>query len=299
MKKKVLEEEVIDDIDYIDSISGKLTTEGESIQEIPISKIKIKENVRKTYNEEKIMSMAKSIKQVGQLQPITVVKAENNFYEIIFGHQRYMAFVSLNKEQPNNYFKIKCIVKDKKDFNADEIKEIQIIENIQRENLSVIELKESLMYFKNKGLTHKQIADKLGKSEGYVRNTFSAVNSLKENEELNELVKCNAGVTLADIQTVKVLPFKQQVDLIKQKLKGKIKSREELRKKVWQIKDENFELSHKNHIKKKNYDVLKIKPDGTIKIKTFDYNPEKTTKEEKEKLINLLKTLLNKIQANA
>ena len=297
MKKTVLKEKTLNSIDFIDMASNKIATTGEIIKEIPIDKIKIKDNVRKIYNEEKITEMAKSIKEVGQIQPITVIKAENNFYEIIIGHQRYKAVVSLNQENPENYLKIKCIVKNIDDFNKDEIKEIQIIENIQRENLSVLDLKDSLSYFKNKGLTHKQIGEKLCKSEGYVRNIFSNINELNNNPELDQFVKHHVDVTSSDLQTVKVLPFKQQIELLKRKLKGEIKSIKELRNIVWEIKNDNYDISHENHLKKKNYDdIVKIKSDGVIKVKTFDYRPGITTEEQKEKLLNMLKTLINKLE---
>jgi len=298
MKKTVLKNnKTLNSIDFLDCVSEKLTTTGETIKEIPINKIKIKENVRKVYKDEDIKEMAETIKEKGLLQPIIVVKAEDNFYEIIFGHRRYKGFVFLNKEDSKNYLKIKCIVKNKNDFDEDEIKEIQIIENIQRENLSVLELKESLKYFRNKGFSHKNIANKLGKSEGYIKNIFSSLKILDKNKELNQLVESNLEVTfLKDFQIVKPLPFKQQIELLKKRFKGEIKTQKELQEKVFEVKEDNWDISHENHLKKKNYDIFTVKENGIIKVKGFDYKPGKTTEEEKQKLLEMLKTLINKLE---
>ena len=143
MKKKVLSDNnnELCNFDLIDEIENEINTQAETIYDLLLEKIRENQNIRKNCNEEKILEMAESIKQKGLLQPITVVKADDGFYEIIFGHRRYKAIMYLHKLDPKKYFKIKCIVKDKKDFNADEIKEIQLIENIQIEDLAINDIK--------------------------------------------------------------------------------------------------------------------------------------------------------------
>ena len=296
MKKQILNGKTTLKGDLIDAISQKMNISTERIEEIPIEKIKIKSNIRKEYKDGDIEEMAKTIKEKGLLQPITVVKSDDGFYEIIFGHRRYKGMVFLNKSEPDNYLKVKCIVKEKKDFDQDEITEIQLIENIQREDLTASEMKEALLYFKQKGLAYKEIAEKIGKSEGYVKNLFMSINILNENKELNELVKSHAGVTLADLQEIKVLPFKFQVELIKEKIKGGIKNREELREKVWKIKEELNKENANYHLKKKSFDILKIKQDESISVRSFSFNPKKTTEEEKKKLLGILRELISRIQ---
>ena len=89
---------------------------------------------RKQFNEDALHDLAESIKQHGVLQPILVQKRDN-YYEIIAGERRWRAakIVGL-KEVP-------VIIKD---FTEQEIVEVALIENIQREDLNPIE--EALAY---------------------------------------------------------------------------------------------------------------------------------------------------------
>jgi ParB/RepB/Spo0J family partition protein len=74
-----------------------------TIESIPPDKIGINRNVRSSYDENKIIELAESIKKKGLLQPITVTpsskygdrpREKSNFggYDILFGHRRYMAY---------------------------------------------------------------------------------------------------------------------------------------------------------------------------------------------------------------
>ncbi len=90
-------------------------------------------------------------------------------------------------------------------LEADEIKEIQLVENLQRENLSALEISETLLHFKGQGYSQKLIAEKLGKSVGYTKNLFSALKSLESRPELEALVAQYEAITLADIQEVRGL----------------------------------------------------------------------------------------------
>ena len=299
MRKQVLKGKKTLTNDLIDEVSDRVQTKGSEIHEIPLDKIKIKGNVRTEYKEEEIKEMAESIKQKGLLQPITVVKTEDNFFEIIFGHRRFKGLLELRKRKPESYFKISCIVKSSKDFNPEEITEIQLIENIQRENLSASELKQGLEALKKRGYTNKQIAEKLGKSEGYVKNIFSSIKSINKNEELKKLVESNAGVTLADLQEIKVLSSKNQIELLKEKLSGKIKNREELRQRVWEVKSSASKDQHTRYKQRKNFDILQVKDDGTVKSKSFSYNPDRLEPTEKEKLIKIFYEHIERLKSAA
>ncbi len=85
---------------------------------------------RKHFNDESIMELSESIKSHGIIQPIIVNEYKNNTYIIIAGERRYRAakLSGLNK--------IPCIIVDKSD---DELLELSLIENIQREDLNPIE----------------------------------------------------------------------------------------------------------------------------------------------------------------
>lgn len=118
---------------------------------------------RKTFNEETINELADSIREHGILQPILVRPWEDK-YEIIAGERRFRAAKVANLET------VPVIIKEIED---DAAWEIALIENLQREDLSVIE--EALAY---KGMINKfgykqeVIADKVGKSRAHITNTL-------------------------------------------------------------------------------------------------------------------------------
>ena len=199
------------------------------------------------------------------------------------------------KKGAKAYTTIKAIVKDKETFNDLEVKEIQIIENIQRENLNPYELKEAFEYLRAKGLKNKEIAKKLGKGEGFVKNTFSSIKTLNDNARLSALLKSNVNVTLTDIQEVKILPYKEQIQLIKEKTEGKIPSIKALRERVTELKDKLYRQNHITHTRRKDYELI-IYKDNTVKMRAFKFDFEKNTKEDKSKLIETLKQLIDKLR---
>lgn len=280
--------------DFFDSVHAQLEKKEPTVKQLPLEKITIKENIREEYG--KIEEMAQSIKQKGLLQPITVTPTADGFYEIVFGHRRYKGMCLLSEQNPGQFTKIQAIVKNKEDFNEKEIKEVQLIENIQRENLSPIEVKGALLYFRESGLSNKEIADKLGKSEGFIHNTFSAIKTLESNEQLENLMKTNVNISLTDIHEIKPLPYKDQIRLIQEKLDGKINSVKELRERVRELKDLSYQTGRVFREQKNHYENILTEKDNTLRIKSFKYDPQETSQEDKNKLLSLLKTLITKIE---
>ena len=126
-----------------------------------------REQPRKDFDEDALMELADSIKQFGVLQPILVQK-KKDYYEIIAGERRWRAAKLAGlKEVP-------IIVKE---FTEQEIVEISLIENIQRENLNPIEeaqgLRRLMQEFK---LTQEQTAEKVGRSRSAVTNILRLLN---------------------------------------------------------------------------------------------------------------------------
>ncbi len=118
---------------------------------------------RKQFNEDALHDLAESIKQHGVLQPILVQKRDN-YYEIIAGERRWRAakIVGL-KEVP-------VIIKD---FTEQEIVEVALIENIQREDLNPIE--EALAYkrlLEDYNLKQDEVAERVAKSRSAVTNSM-------------------------------------------------------------------------------------------------------------------------------
>jgi ParB family chromosome partitioning protein len=134
------------------------------IREIPLCDIRIKSNIREEYPG--IDELAVSIRQHGLLQPITVYGVGCEGYFVKTGHRRYLAYQKLNAEEPERFNTILCMVSD-----AHNIEVIQIIENLQRRDLSAIEFYHALSSLRDQGLTLKQIAGVTGKSEKSIKNT--------------------------------------------------------------------------------------------------------------------------------
>jgi ParB family chromosome partitioning protein len=156
------------------------------------------------------------------LQPITVYGVGCEGYFVKTGHRRYLAYQKLNAEEPERFNTILCMVSD-----AHNIEVIQIIENLQRRDLSAIELYHALSSLRDQGLTLKQIADVTGKSEKSIKNLFVGINETETNTSLKEFLDSPAGGTIDDEAA--------RLDLLNQRASGQI-SRAELRRKTNELK---------------------------------------------------------------
>ena len=109
---------------------------------------------RKSFDKEKLAELARSIKQHGVLQPITVEFVQDDgdgFYKIISGERRYQASLSLGLEE------IPCIVQS--NVSQENRYAQQLIENIQREDLSPIEKARAILEYKERLGTEANWAD--------------------------------------------------------------------------------------------------------------------------------------------
>ena len=135
------------------------------MEEFNIVKIKdIQKNPyqpRKEFSEEKIQELAQSIKENGLIQPIIVRKSPVLGYEILAGERRYRASIAAGLSE------VPVIVKQLSD---QDMMLHSIIENLQRENLNPIEEAKAYQSLIDKGFTHTEIAEKMGKSRPYITN---------------------------------------------------------------------------------------------------------------------------------
>ena len=116
---------------------------------------------RKEFSEEKIQELAQSIKENGLIQPIIVRKSPVLGYEILAGERRYRASMVAGLSE------VPVIVKQLSD---QDMMLHSIIENLQRENLNPIEEAKAYQSLIDKGFTHTEIAEKMGKSRPYITN---------------------------------------------------------------------------------------------------------------------------------
>lgn len=130
---------------------------------------------RKDFDEDSLMELADSIKQFGILQPL-IVKKKKDYYEIIAGERRWRAAkIAGVKEVP-------IIVKE---YSDQEIVEISLIENIQRENLNPI---EEAMAFKRLleefNLKQDEVAERVSKSRTAVTNSMRLLKLSKKVQQM-------------------------------------------------------------------------------------------------------------------
>ena len=116
---------------------------------------------RKEFSEEKIQELSQSIKENGLIQPIIVRKSPVLGYEILAGERRYRASIAAGLSE------VPVIVKQLSD---QDMMLHSIIENLQRENLNPIEEAKAYQSLIDKGFTHTEIAEKMGKSRPYITN---------------------------------------------------------------------------------------------------------------------------------
>lgn len=132
------------------------------VHELPIEDVIPNEDQpRKNFDEQSLATLAESIKNLGIFQPI-VVRKQKDKYQIVAGERRYRAALMVGLET------VPVVVKN---YNTEEMTEVALVENLQREGLDPIE--EALAY---QGLmnTYKQtqemISARLGRSRSYIAN---------------------------------------------------------------------------------------------------------------------------------
>ena len=139
---------------------------------------------RKKFDEDAILELADSIKQFGVLQPL-LVRKNKDYYEIIAGERRWRAAKQAGvKEVP-------VIVKE---YTEQEIVEIGLIENIQREDLNPYEKALGIRNLMDKyGLTQEEVSKRIGKSRSAVSNTVRILNLAPDVLELVKEGKLSEG----------------------------------------------------------------------------------------------------------
>jgi len=151
---------ILEDVEesYIKDISNNTNI----VKEIDIDKIVSNPyQPRKTFNKESLAELANSIKNQGLMQPILVVEDDGD-YILIAGERRLRAHKILKKD------KIKAIIID---FDLSKLREYAIVENLQREDLNVVDLANSLYeLIEEHSYTHEEVADIISKSRSYVTN---------------------------------------------------------------------------------------------------------------------------------
>lgn len=220
-------------MDY-EKIEEKIMDEStnEEIVELPLSELRSNPyQPRKNFDEGALQELANSIKEHGVFQPI-IAKKSIKGYEIIAGERRVKASILAGKET------IPAILRD---FSDQDMMEIALLENLQRENLNALE--EAIAYKKlidELSLTQDKLAERLGKSRSHITNMLGLLSLPEEVKDMimaNKLSMSHARVLskIEDNEKVKQLAEKIVVDGLS----------------VREVED----LSHENIYEKKNTQV--------------------------------------------
>lgn len=162
----------------VESIEKQIyeTSSNEEIIEVKLSDLRANPyQPRKTFDDEALQELADSIKEHGVFQPI-IIKKSIKGYEIIAGERRARASKLAGKET------IPAIVRA---FTDEQMMEIALLENLQRENLNAIEEAEAYeLMLNNLGITQEELAKKVGKSRSYVTNMIGLLRLPKNVQEM-------------------------------------------------------------------------------------------------------------------
>ena len=212
---------------------------------------------RKVFNDEALMELSNSIKEHGVFQPI-IVKKSIKGYEIIAGERRVRASKLAGLK------KIPAIIRN---LNDEQMMEIALLENLQRENLSAIE--EAIAYksmIEKLSLTQEDLAKKVGKSRSHITNILGLLRLPKEVQQMvanNQLSMGHARVLSKLEDNQKIIEMAHEIVDKKIPVRELEKDTESTEKKV---KIERHSKPINNDYKYVE-DLLREKLDTKVKIK--------------------------------
>lgn len=144
--------------------TDRVETEGSSkINEIRLDEITANANQpRKDFDEEALNELAESIREIGIIQPVTLRQTGEHSYQIIAGERRYRASLLAGKET------IPAYIRTASDEN---VMEMALIENIQREDLNAVEIALAYQHLMEQyGLTQEKLSERVGKKRTTIAN---------------------------------------------------------------------------------------------------------------------------------
>lgn len=270
----------------LEALLGDFDEKSEEVVMIPIDECRTNPyQPRKTFDADALEELKVSIQEYGIIQPLIVRKSIKG-YEIVAGERRFRA------AKLAGFDEVPAIVKD---YDDAKMMEIALLENLQREDLTVIE--EAMAYkslIEELKLTQEELSQKIGKSRSHISNTIRllslpdhvitfvnngqlsmgharALLGLKNKEDLNQLVK----------KIIKERLNVRQVERLVSELnekKPKKKKKRTVKKDIFLLRQEEILREHLGT----NVKIEKNKNKGKIEIEFY-------TDDELEKIINLLK----------
>lgn len=179
---------------------GESINQMESVEKVPVREIKVNPyQPRKIFDETALSELTESIKEHGVLQPIILRKRGKSF-EIVVGERRFRASKAAGLKE------IPAVIRE---FTDQQMMEIAILENLQREDLTPIEEADAYQnLMENLSLTQEQLAFRLGKSRPHIANH---IRLLSLPESVRELISSNKlsmghGRALLGLKRKKLIP---------------------------------------------------------------------------------------------
>lgn len=216
---------------------------GEQVQEIEIGSIFANPNQpRKAFDQTALQELADSISKHGVIMPIIVNKSGDR-YMIIAGERRFRA---------SKLAGLKTVPTIVKNYNERQIKEISLIENLQREDLNPIEAATAMRSLMDDyGMTQEDLADRIGKSRPAIANTLRL---LSLSQEVIKMV-ANGTLSAGHARAIISLPPTEQIKTAETAVKEGLSVREVERK----VKDyfDPPEVKEKKRIKQEMSAELK------------------------------------------
>lgn len=193
------------DVSTLSKDVSRETNEG--VIEMKINEIEPNiEQPRKLFDDEKLEELAESIKEHGVIQPIIVAK-KDDYYQIVAGERRWRASKKAG---------LKTIPVVVRNYDDRKIREVALIENIQRQDLNAIDTAKAIRELMDEhSLTQDEIAKTLGKSRSAIANTLRILTLDERVQEMVQEGKISEGHarTLASIESPQK-QYKLALDII-------------------------------------------------------------------------------------
>lgn len=208
-------EEAYENASMKDENENLTDTDKKCVSEIAINKIVANPNQpRKVFDESALQDLCNSIKKHGVITPIVVNAEKNGEFMIIAGERRFRA------SKMAGLTTIPAVVKN---YSEREVKEVSLIENLQREDLNPIEAAVAMKQLMDDySLTQEDLAERIGKSRPAVANTLRLLSLCPEVSEMIADGKLSAGHARALI----TLSTADQIKMAKEIIKEGISVRE-------------------------------------------------------------------------
>lgn len=204
-----LEQLFSDDITSFDEIEETIVDEAKKNNEVvdlPLSELRPNPyQPRKIFDDEALNELASSIKVNGVFQPI-IVKKTIKGYDIVAGERRYRA------SKKAGLTTIPAIVKD---FSDEEMMNIALLENLQREDLTAIEEANAYkVMIENTNITQEELANRVGKSRSHVTNILGL---LKLPKSVQDMVLYNK-ISMGHARVLSKLEDKDKIEELAEKI---------------------------------------------------------------------------------